>query len=255
MFANLNGDEQILQFVRRFGLLQTNEARTTRNLRGERWSWWRQEIIEMSAAIQVWELIRSGDEHTLRSFLRIHTVEGTQVFRLVYLPNEADRRLRVPEQEGEEVGIVVAEKKNETHGVEAGDLVRYARVGLKKLIDAHLAQKFSIQAILDDDGVGLTLHYVPTDLLACLWLQFVHGVTNGLEYRQCQACDVWFELSPETARVSRLSCSDACKARSYREKQDQARRLFADKKSFRQIAKEVGSDVATVKGWITGKKE
>jgi hypothetical protein len=75
-----------------------------------------------------------------------------------------------------------------------------------------------------------------------------------LQYRSCKACGSWFELSPGVVRKSRLFCSDACKSMDYRDKQNQARQLYADKKTFRQIARELGSEVAVVKGWIRGRK-
>jgi hypothetical protein len=58
------------------------------------------------------------------------------------------------------------------------------------------------------------------------------------------------------ARSHRRFCSNACKTKAHRNKQDRARQLFTvEKKTFEEIAKELDSDVATVRRWITGIKE
>jgi hypothetical protein len=58
------------------------------------------------------------------------------------------------------------------------------------------------------------------------------------------------------ARSHRRFCSNACKTKAHRNKQDRARQLFTVKNmTFEEIAGELDSDVATVKRWITGIKE
>lgn len=94
----------------------------------------------------------------------------------------------------------------------------------------------------------------PPSLKAALWLQFAEAIDAGKQYRACKACGLWFELSPEIARTSRHFCSAACRNRSYRERQDQARRLHAEGMPFKDIARELGTDVKTVKSWVKSPK-
>jgi hypothetical protein len=122
------------------------------------------------------------------------------------------------------------------------------------MIEENLKDGMSARIALLAEGSGMAFGYVPADLLKALWLQFALGTSEGKEYRSCVVCGTWYELSPDTARTTRLFCSDGCKSKGYRQKQERARQLFSEKNTFRQIAKVLGSDAATVKRWITGKK-
>lgn len=101
----------------------------------------------------------------------------------------------------------------------------------------------------------LSLDVTPGGLGAALWLQLALAVSGNKGYRRCTVCGRPFELGREGSRRSRLTCGAGCRNRGYRERQDRARQLHAGGKTFKQIAKELGSDVKTVKGWVTGHKE
>jgi hypothetical protein len=106
----------------------------------------------------------------------------------------------------------------------------------------------------DPQWVGLHLDLRPLTLRGALWLQLARAVANDKKFRACQVCGKWLELSPETARTNRLFCSDACRSKSYRKRQEEARRLHAEGKTPPQIAAELGSDVKTVRGWLKKKR-
>jgi DNA invertase Pin-like site-specific DNA recombinase len=57
------------------------------------------------------------------------------------------------------------------------------------------------------------------------------------------------ELAPAN-RAERQPCSDPCRVPAYRARQEQARELASAGKTAREIAKELGSTVDTVKKWI-----
>jgi hypothetical protein len=63
---------------------------------------------------------------------------------------------------------------------------------------------------------GLTLRLMPTNLLEAMWIQFGQAVESNKTFRQCRHCGVWFDLSPKAARVDKVFCTEACKARAYR---------------------------------------
>ena len=130
---------------------------------------------------------------------------------------------------------------------------------LQWLINRELAEETVVpKVVMDKDRARLAFrfdtHTLQT-LKGALWLQLAEAVTGDKTYRRCPTCSKWIEFSSEGARADRLFCSNACRNAAYRVRQDKARQLRARGKSFKAIAKELGSDAATVKRWITGVKE
>jgi DNA-binding NarL/FixJ family response regulator len=76
------------------------------------------------------------------------------------------------------------------------------------------------------------------------------AIDGDRRYQQCPVCRRWFELTPGVHRADKLTCSQACRTRAYRHRQEKAVQLHAEGRTVRQIAKEIGSDVKTVRGWI-----
>jgi hypothetical protein len=90
----------------------------------------------------------------------------------------------------------------------------------------------------------------PTNLLGALWLQFGLSIRFEKDARRCLECSRWFEVSPGTSRSDRELCSDSCKSKSYRSRKKRALQLHAKGQGLSAIAKKLGSDLNTVKGWI-----
>lgn len=102
---------------------------------------------------------------------------------------------------------------------------------------------------------GFTLHFRAKSLLGQLWVSFAEAIAVGKKFRRCDGCQTWFEIAPDAARTHRRYCSESCRGKAYRGRQDRARQLYAQNRSFEEIAAELDSDVPTVKRWITGFKE
>ena len=94
------------------------------------------------------------------------------------------------------------------------------------------------------------LRFVPRCLIDAIWLQFAEAVCGNKNYRQCLVCGKPFELSPDTARTSRLFCSDSCKMHSYRQRKTKTANLWDQGVSVQEIAEAVGSDEAYVHKWV-----
>ena len=88
------------------------------------------------------------------------------------------------------------------------------------------------------------------NLLGGLWLHFAWAVSGDTKYRQCPVCQTYFVIERGQYRESRTFCSDACRMRAYRERKDTARRLAGEGLGLKDIAKRLGSDITTVKGWV-----
>lgn len=96
----------------------------------------------------------------------------------------------------------------------------------------------------------LALHIQPRSLLALMWVQFALAVGRSRDHRQCDGCGSWFEVSADGHHGNRHYCGDTCKTRAYRKRKARAVELAASGMPLKDIAKEVESDPATVKGWI-----
>jgi transposase-like protein len=123
------------------------------------------------------------------------------------------------------------------------------------MITWKLAEMVKPEMLWDKERGRYVLGYYPKNLLSALWLQLGQEVAGNKSFRRCPTCSKWFENSSDGARADRMFCSSACRNTAFRERQDKARQLHVLGKSFQDIAKEVGSDEATVKKWITGIKE
>jgi hypothetical protein len=106
----------------------------------------------------------------------------------------------------------------------------------------------------ESDTFRVCLRTWPETLHQALWLQAVAWITEGKPFKRCQGCQRWFTLPPKAPRTRVGYCSDACRVRAYRERQDRARQMATEGKSFDAIARELGSDVMAVRRWVTGLK-
>jgi hypothetical protein len=140
----------------------------------------------------------------------------------------------------------------------AGGVARLAKVYLQVQLDLHLhhaAEDVRVGMRWDSRRGHPALSYWCPSLLSAVWLEFATAVNENVGHGRCRECGTWFVVAPNAFRSSRTSCSTSCRSRGYRQRQTMARQLHAAKKSFEAIAAELGSDVATVRKWITGFKE
>jgi hypothetical protein len=262
-------EEGILQFANRYGalrprlLLHLSRGRDQKEMgfsdyKAGSLAEWRREIVTLRQAIKLWDRAQAGDRAELARFIEVKLETGGIGVRYRSHPelSEKEEQDRAPENEHITTREFLTSKLPEgwQEQLKPGDVVTAARLLVKLWIEENLKEGLSAKIALLPESPGMAFGYVPADLLTAMWLQFALGTSEGKEYRSCAVCGTWYELSPDTARTTRLFCSDSCKSRGYRQKQDRARQLFSEKNTFRQIAKELGSDVATVKRWITGKK-
>jgi hypothetical protein len=100
-----------------------------------------------------------------------------------------------------------------------------------------------------------SLRVRPSSLWGAIMVQFAQAVAGDKKHRRCPVCGRWFELgqpdeSGRQSRADKLTCSPSCRTRGYRVRQDRARALHAEGWSPKRIAKELGSDVTTVRAWL-----
>jgi hypothetical protein len=70
---------------------------------------------------------------------------------------------------------------------------------------------------------GWELATVPRSLIGALWLQLAQTIAGSKQYKVCPVCGKLFEASRGANRSDRLYCTDACKARAYRDRKAEKR--------------------------------
>lgn len=103
---------------------------------------------------------------------------------------------------------------------------------------------------------GRRLVLAPLKLISAMWLQLALAITGDKTFLACKFCRRMFEISTDEMgfRSHREFCSDSCKTKDYRKRKRTALALAADGLRAPQVAKQLDTDVATVRNWLTGAK-
>jgi hypothetical protein len=264
VFADTDTNEDgIKAFADRFGPLGGNIEREIplsdqRNVKGvplgtgEPLTAWRQEILMMLLAVDLWEAARNGDVERLGRVI-FWTEDGSGVQMLTH-PELPAGQLPDPPARVERAWIAGTHLGDDVLGrFVRGDLVRPALHYVQSKINAKLQGRASPRLLWDTKRERLGLYIVPDGLIGALWLQFARAVERDSGFRQCAECGVWFELAPGTARADKLYCSTPCRTKAYRKRQAEAVRLHAEGRCIEEIAHELESEPRTVRGWIERK--
>jgi hypothetical protein len=252
-------EEGVLAFANRYGRLGEEEGDRVALPRedpwAEPWDVWRKAVAWLREAVRVWDLAREGDRDGLAEAF---VWDGGEVFYRLSPSFRADLGLKVPRRMEGAIDEAYRNRMRaliRTHGMtfRPGDLVRPARLWLADHIDTHLVGGVSPNFSWDDRNCRFVIEDRPNNLLGAVYLQFALAVRSDSRSRQCRECGRWFDLLPGSTRSDRLTCSNSCRTKTYRTRQDRARQLHEQGKSFGEIAKELGSKVKTVKTWVTGK--
>jgi hypothetical protein len=269
VFASLEPTkEAVLAFADRHGDLGEDQevlpakaaTAAATPLRGTPLAAWQKQIDDARQLFRLWELLRRRDRQALARHVRWRdggAAGPAVVFDSHPPPGEGgatplgSRRVRAV--------ILSAATDPELLGkFEAGDPVAPGWYYLQEQIYGRLRglpDAVPSRMGWDPRRGRPALRFVAEKLPTAVWLQFAEAVSEDLTYSPCRECGTWFEVAPGLARSHRRYCSEGCRSKSYRERQDRARQLFTSGQTFEQIATELDSDAATVRGWVTGIKE
>jgi hypothetical protein len=257
--------DAIKAFADRFGPLGPDIAKQIplydqRNARGvplgtgEPLAAWKDEILIMRFAIEIWEAARNGDVAALERV--IHWQPDGSGVEIAGHP--AVPRGQLPEAPAwvERTWIAGTHLGDDVLGrFVRGDLVKPALHYVQSTINKSLEGRASPRLLWDAKRERLGLYIVPDGLVGALWLQFARAVERDSRFRQCAECGIWFELAPGTARADKLYCSTPCRTKAYRKRQLQAVRLHGEGRSIDDIARQLESDPDTIRGWIARKRD
>jgi hypothetical protein len=256
-FADVDGtSDAIVRFADRFGNLgeshlahpETPDAPEP-GLVGYTLEYWRAGLAAVQRVVGTWRLVQSGEADRLRLHFRQDGRGGRKGLRFVsHPPRSPYPPLGL---EAFEYDLSVAGLPPELDGrfdpAAAGRLFCGTQVEEALF---HLEDRLRVGSEWD----GVVNRAVPTVeadcLLPALWWQTARAVWSDPTFHRCPVCDTWFEVAVGAARSHRRFCSNACRTRAHRGRQDEARRLHADGKTLREIAAALDADPAAVRGWI-----
>jgi predicted nucleic acid-binding Zn ribbon protein len=269
LFRTLAGTEPttqgILEFAGIYGLLGIAGAEPVRE--------WAGEISRLRRCVDLWDSTRGRDLAKLQMI-----IEWLKPDLVVYNPRAHCTMLNLPVPQEQQRTLDLFEPATETDGiptpiyrshfmtgmpsirinveqiqpVRRGDRIRPALAYLQEQVNTNL-RRFggTARTAWNRDFTRLSLRIVPRNLIGALWFQFARSMEGASDYRQCQVCQKWYEVSPDAARTDRVFCSDACRFRAYRKRQAQARELHKAGKSVEEIAAELNAEIQTIKGWVS----
>jgi hypothetical protein len=218
---------------------------------------WRRQIADLAECVKVWDLLRAGDLAGLRELF--HWEGGRVHYRDPRHPAVGD-----PARTGGDP-LVGGDLGRSAPDVEVvrGDVRTAALLMLRSYTAWALYKETGLTIGMTPRSRRVALVTQPYSLLGAAVLQLAEAVRDGREPRVCPSCGRWFDVAPAgarpgsapgAARSDRTTCSTACRSKLYRARREEARRLRAAGRTLRQVAKELGSDVATVRGWVEGNK-
>ncbi len=233
-FADLAGpltEETVLSLANRYGALgDDDELEPTTAGAGETLELWSVEYAAMQEMVELADALVVDDEERLSAFAR-------------GLRSNRGARLRVDARLGDDLVQLGDPEDTDTIRVRV-----HASIG--SVVDWRLAIVVESRLELSQTGDTAQLVHRPRHLLGVLWRQLAVPVAEGRTYRRCEGCGEWMDTSPAAGRVDRRYCSNACRMRAYRQRQDRARELAAQGATITAIAAELNSDEATVQAWM-----
>lgn len=237
----------VQSFANRYGLLEGFAHRTAYD---EPFKIWVREILRMRQAVLLWGAATARDMATLKRYIKW---DGTNA---VWYRHPRSRIPNVALDMPELFETLISRKGSETYwkdtfqSLTPGDVIKPALFYVQNEVNASLERTVVPSLLWDSNHLAMKLCLNPATLLGCLWLQFADDINNNTLYRECLQCGTPFAIGPGTARMTKLFCSNACRSKNYRERQAKAQRLHAEGRALRDIARELDTDVDTVRSWI-----
>jgi hypothetical protein len=134
--------------------------------------------------------------------------------------------------------------------ISKGDLIHPATIWVLANVSANMRRYNGPALVWDPRRKQIVWQDISINLLGFIWLQFGQAVCARKQPRRCSVCGRWFDVSHGGNRTDRETCSNTCRTRVYRQRQERAREMRVEGKHVRAIAKELGSDLETVKRWL-----
>jgi hypothetical protein len=217
---------------------------------GEKHQEWVEHIDQMRRAIAIWDMVQARDAAGLSGFIRWRRADSGEEY-WVY-NSYPDLPVNDAGPPGPRTQLI-----EPVEGLfNRDDVFTPATFLVQRWINTHLKDRASPRLLYQLEFGTQVLQIVPHNLLGAMWLQFAHVIAGNKKHRPCKECGKWIEISSEDDGRSarRMFCSDSCKFRDYRRRKDRAQQLRTEGKPVKDIAKELDTDVETIKKWVAKRK-
>lgn len=211
---------------------------------------WRFEIRAMRQAVDLWDMVSDGDDAGIAAWFQ-------PLVSIVRADREGPHNRRDGGGESSGREIEAGELRWLRTNAEIQDLFDEGEMKLvalsrvQAIVNERIAARVSPRMLWDSPArSSWGLYFVPSNLVGALWTQFAQAITENRDYRRCRQCDSWFEIDHYRARSNRFFCSNACRSKAYRERQQEAVTLADAGMTTDAIAARLGSDIVTVTKWI-----
>ena len=134
--------------------------------------------------------------------------------------------------------IVKGGKCNETHR------------RLETKIEAFLPDHVQVSSKWHRGTEKPNLLFTPRCLLGVMWLQLALSYTGEREVRSCLTCEKWFVVEKTRGKFKQEFCQEACRAKAYRQRKEDALQLKKEGMTPVQIAAQLDVELSSVKSWL-----
>lgn len=252
--------EGIQAFANQYGLLgepvitSIQLPNTPRIVGGELLGRWQAALATLKQAVTLWDLVQADDVERLAAHI-IWTGDTQVDYRG---PLWRSDETAPPENVAWTPHALIASAQFQPERLEhfqPGDVGQPALYYVQQVVNTALEGQVSPRLLWNEERTALGLYIFPHSLIGALWLQFARAISGNKSYHRCEYCGKWFEVSLEASRPTRVYCSDACRFKAYRKRQEDAYQLHQQGVPLKEIAKRLGTDTTTAKGWIKKRKE
>ena len=255
-FAEMKPDETgVKEFADQFGFLghgqvldDITQFTSQKRIIGERLAHWQSQVYTMRILVKLWDSLRENDWVFLGKVIRWTTSEIIQ-----FNPRVEDFSDLPEIAIGAEPIAAPHSHLESLQRFQPGDTIEPAKVYLMESVKKQLEGRVALDFSLNSQGSPI-LRYSAKNLLGALWLQLAESIIGNAVPKHCEYCKQWFEVSGKKgSRSDKRFCSAACRNQFHLLRQEKARRLHAQGKRIKTIAKELGASVESVTRWISTK--
>ncbi len=217
---------------------------------------WPKQILDMRRCVQLWDLVRAGDQDRLARHIKWQADADGQL--AVHYDSHPDLKpgsaAALPDQRVTAAIVSADSPPALFSSLRPNDVFSPAMLYIEARINDHLSDPMLTRASYIPQLGNLSLLSHPGNFLTGLWLQLAQAVAENKTYARCKECENWFETSTPGSRTTRMYCSEGCKVQAYIERKNRAAHLKAQGRTIREIADELGTDKDTVKRWLGRKR-
>lgn len=213
-------ESEILRFADRYGLLGTPAREVSKPSRhivkasgaartcyGEPIDYWQEAIRDMRQAVDLWSGVRASGRKRKDMLSPLIKWEGGD--QVTLFADSAPHHI-IANQRSAPADV--------WRSLRPGELTRPAWLALQYLINRWIGLHVPVAVCRELDGPGFRLAIQPDTLIDALWIQFGIAVEGKARFQACSACDEWFQIGRGNFQKSKTYCSDACRARAYRQR-------------------------------------